>query len=91
MTLPNVAGFVGGDTVAMMLAADYAHESKLRLAIDIGTNGEIVLGNRDRMLTASAAAGPAFEGARIRHGMRAASGAIESVHIEDGAPRGRHD
>ncbi len=83
-TLPNVAGFVGGDTVAMMLAADYAHNSTLRLAIDIGTNGEIVLGNADRLLAASAAAGPAFEGARIRHGMRAASGAIESVRIEDG-------
>jgi uncharacterized 2Fe-2S/4Fe-4S cluster protein (DUF4445 family) len=83
-TLPNVAGFVGGDTVAMMLAADYAHDSRLRLAVDIGTNGEIVLGNRDLLLTASAAAGPAFEGARIRHGMRAAAGAVESVRIENG-------
>jgi len=84
LTLPNVAGFVGSDTVAMMLAADYAHSDKLRLAIDIGTNGEIVLGNRKRLLCASTAAGPAFEGARIRHGMRAASGAIESVSIADG-------
>jgi len=84
VTLPNVAGFVGGDTVAMMLAADYAHSDKMRLAIDIGTNGEIVLGTALRLLTASAAAGPAFEGARIRHGMRAASGAIESVKCVDG-------
>jgi uncharacterized 2Fe-2S/4Fe-4S cluster protein (DUF4445 family) len=84
LTLPNVAGFVGGDTVAVMLAADFAHDKRLRLAVDIGTNGEIVLGHAGRILTASAAAGPAFEGARIRQGMRAAAGAIESVRITDG-------
>ena len=83
-TLPNVAGFVGGDTVGMMLAADYAHSKKLRLAVDIGTNGEIVLGTAKRLLAASTAAGPAFEGARIRHGMRAAPGAIESVVLDCG-------
>ena len=83
-TLPNVAGFVGGDTVAMMLAADYADSSSLRLAVDIGTNGEIVLGHAGKLLCASTAAGPAFEGARIRQGMRAAAGAIESVRVEDG-------
>lgn len=82
--LPNVAGFIGGDTVAVMLAADFAHSDKLRLAVDIGTNGEVVIGTAGRLLCASAAAGPAFEGARIRHGMRAASGAIESVSIENG-------
>jgi uncharacterized 2Fe-2S/4Fe-4S cluster protein (DUF4445 family) len=82
--LPNVAGFIGGDTVGVMLAADYAHSDRLRLAVDIGTNGEIVIGNGKRLLAASAAAGPAFEGARIRHGMRAADGAIESVRVVDG-------
>ena len=84
LTLPNVAGFVGGDTVGVMLAADFAHNRKLRLAVDIGTNGEIVLGRAGKLLAASTAAGPAFEGARIRHGMRASSGAIESVRISRG-------
>lgn len=81
---PNVAGFVGGDTVAMMLASDFGHSDRLRMAVDIGTNGEVVIGTRGHLLCASAAAGPAFEGARIRHGMRAAAGAIEAVVIEDG-------
>ncbi len=84
VVLPNVAGFIGGDTVGVMLAADFAHSDRLRLAVDIGTNGEIVIGSRERLLCASAAAGPAFEGARIRHGMRAASGAIEAVGAQDG-------
>jgi len=84
VVLPNVAGFIGGDTVGVMLAADFAHSEKLRMAVDIGTNGEIVIGTSTRMLCASAAAGPAFEGARIRHGMRAAEGAIETIRIEDG-------
>lgn len=84
VVLPNVAGFIGGDTVGVMLAADFARSDKLRLAVDIGTNGEIVIGTSARMLCASAAAGPAFEGARIRHGMRAAAGAIETVRIQDG-------
>ena len=81
--LPNIAGFVGGDTVGVILAADIAHEKAVHMAIDIGTNGELVLGNRDRMLCASCAAGPAFEGARIQFGMRAAPGAIERVDDDD--------
>ncbi|MFQ6088255.1 MAG: ASKHA domain-containing protein [Candidatus Methanofastidiosia archaeon] len=77
--LPTIAGFVGADTVADILASDFNH--KLKLLIDIGTNCEIVLGTKDEMVTCSAAAGPAFEGAHIKHGMRAASGAIDFVKI----------
>ncbi|MFQ5891626.1 MAG: ASKHA domain-containing protein [Candidatus Methanofastidiosia archaeon] len=77
--LPTIAGFVGADTVADILAADFDH--KLKLLIDIGTNCEIVLGTKGEMITCSAAAGPAFEGAHIKYGMRAASGAIDSVKI----------
>ncbi len=81
--MPSVAAHVGGDTVAVTLSAAMRHSSSINLALDIGTNGEIVLGNRDRLLTCSTAAGPAFEGARIRQGMRGAAGAIERVHIND--------
>lgn len=81
-TLPNIAGFVGSDTVAVVLAARMHRSPEIRLAIDLGTNGEIVLGNRDRLLACSTAAGPAFEGARISCGMRATAGAIERVWID---------
>jgi len=81
--MPSVAAHVGGDTVAVTLSAAMRHSSSINLALDIGTNGEIVLGNRDRLLTCSTAAGPAFEGARIRQGMRGATGAIERVHINE--------
>ncbi|MBN2376516.1 MAG: DUF4445 domain-containing protein [Sedimentisphaerales bacterium] len=81
--MPSVAAHVGGDTVAVTLSAAMRHSSSINMALDIGTNGEIVLGNRDRLLTCSTAAGPAFEGARIRQGMRGATGAIERVHIND--------
>lgn len=81
--LPNIAGYVGSDTVAVMLAACLDEGDKIRLAIDIGTNGEIVLVGGGRILTCSTAAGPAFEGAQIKHGMRAADGAIEKVWVED--------
>jgi len=81
--LPNIAGFVGADTVGVILASG-VHEVELpHLAIDIGTNGEIVLGCRERLLACSTAAGPAFEGARIRFGMRAADGAIDKIVIAD--------
>jgi len=83
-TLPNIAGFVGSDTVAVILATAMHKSDPIRLAIDLGTNGEIVLGNRERLLTCSTAAGPAFEGARISSGMRATEGAIERVWIHDG-------
>jgi uncharacterized 2Fe-2S/4Fe-4S cluster protein (DUF4445 family) len=80
--MPNVAGFVGSDTIAVILATGMHQSQSVRLALDLGTNGEVVLGNRDRLLACSTAAGPAFEGARISRGMRATEGAIERVWID---------
>ncbi|MEF8787515.1 MAG: ASKHA domain-containing protein [Planctomycetota bacterium] len=82
-TVPNVAGFVGSDTVGVVLSTGMAESEKVQLAVDIGTNGEVVVGNRDRLIGCSCAAGPAFEGARIRNGMRAADGAITKVVINE--------
>jgi len=82
--LPNIAGHVGSDIVGVLLASEIKTLSGARLAIDIGTNGEIVLAHNGKMLVCSTAAGPAFEGARIYQGMRAARGSIESVRIENG-------
>jgi len=86
-TPPNIAGYVGGDHVAMLVGIDAgARKSGLPfLAIDIGTNTEVTLSVHGRLLTCSCASGPAFEGAHIRHGMRAAPGAIERVLFERGA------
>jgi uncharacterized 2Fe-2S/4Fe-4S cluster protein (DUF4445 family) len=84
---PTVAGYVGADTVAAILATRLHESDGLRMVIDIGTNGELVLGNRERLLACSTAAGPAFEGARIKYGMRAAAGAIDRVDIVDGRLR----
>lgn len=81
--LPNIAGFVGADTVAVLLATEMEWSDKIKLAIDIGTNGEIVLGSRERLVSCSAAAGPAFEGAQISSGMRGAAGAIDHVRFGD--------
>jgi len=81
--LANIAGFVGSDTVGVMLATDISGGNDLRMAIDVGTNGEMVLGNRKRLIACSAPAGPALEGARIKMGMRAAPGAIDHVWIDD--------
>ncbi len=78
-TLANIAGFVGADTTAVALAVALDSANEMSLAIDIGTNGEIVLGTKDKLLAASCAAGPAFEGARITCGSRAVDGAIEAV------------
>lgn len=83
--LPCIAGFVGADTVGCLLAADWSHREPLTLMIDIGTNGEMVLGNRHRAIACSTAAGPAFEGAKIRCGMRGADGAIDHVFCQNGA------
>lgn len=82
--LPNIAGFVGADTVGCMVSAAFDRREDLTLLIDIGTNGEMVLGDRERRLACSTAAGPAFEGARIRFGMRGAPGAIDHVELTDG-------
>jgi uncharacterized 2Fe-2S/4Fe-4S cluster protein (DUF4445 family) len=79
--LPNIAGFVGSDHVAMLMAAGLHETDKTVLGIDIGTNTEVSLVRKGIISTLSCASGPAFEGAHIRHGMKAASGAIESVSI----------
>lgn len=77
--LPNIGGFVGSDTVAAIIAAGLEGSAGTSLLIDLGTNGELVLACRGEMLACSTAAGPAFEGAQVVHGMRGAPGAIESV------------
>jgi uncharacterized 2Fe-2S/4Fe-4S cluster protein (DUF4445 family) len=81
--LPLVAGFVGADTVAVTLATRMDGSPEIRMAVDIGTNGEVVLGSRARLWACSAPAGPAFEGAQLRCGMRAALGAIDRVVVDD--------
>ncbi len=80
--LPNEAGFVGADNVAVLTAEAPYKGDRIQLIIDIGTNGELVLGNRERLLSTSCATGPAFEGAEITHGMRAAPGAIERIAVD---------
>ncbi|NLT74476.1 MAG: DUF4445 domain-containing protein [Chloroflexi bacterium] len=81
--LPNIAGWVGADTVAVLLATGIYLDAEPALAIDIGTNGEMAMGSRERLIACSTAAGPAFEGAHISCGMRASSGAIEQVWVDD--------
>jgi uncharacterized 2Fe-2S/4Fe-4S cluster protein (DUF4445 family) len=83
-TPANIAGFVGSDTTAVALATDINSAEEMTLIVDIGTNGEIVLGTKDRLYAASCAAGPAFEGARIACGSRATAGAIETVLVNNG-------
>ena len=80
--LPCIAGHVGADTAAVMLAETPWERDDVSLIIDVGTNAEIVLGNRQRLLAASSPTGPAFEGAQISGGQRAAPGAIERVRID---------
>lgn len=84
MLLPNIAGFVGADTVGVLLATEFDTLEELSLVIDIGTNGEMVMGDKNRRIACSTAAGPAFEGAKITCGMRGAKGAIDHVKWEDG-------
>ena len=82
--LPDIAGYVGADTCGCLLALRQDLKSEISLMIDIGTNGEMVLGNKDKLATCSTAAGPAFEGAKIECGMRGAAGAVDHVAFEDG-------
>ena len=82
--LPNIAGHVGSDIVAGILSSRLRELGGTNLSIDIGTNGEIALFHENKTFVCSTAAGPAFEGASIKHGMRAASGAIEAVSYKDG-------
>ncbi len=81
--LPSIAGWVGADTVGVVLSSGIYEDEELALAIDIGTNGEMVMGSRERLVACSTAAGPAFEGAHLSCGMRAADGAIDVVRIDN--------
>jgi uncharacterized 2Fe-2S/4Fe-4S cluster protein (DUF4445 family) len=80
---PSLGAYVGGDIVSGMLATGLTRDKRMRLFIDVGTNSEIALGNQDGVVATAAPAGPAFEAAQIRCGMRAAEGAIEGVSVED--------
>lgn len=81
--VPGRASYVGGDIVADVLASEMYRRTDLSLLIDVGTNGEIVLGNEDWMVACSCSAGPAFEGGEVHFGMRAMTGAIDSVSIDE--------
>ncbi len=81
-SMPAIGGWVGGDITAGILATGLADTDQLTMLIDVGTNGEIVLGNKDWMLACATSAGPAFEGSGVKSGMRASRGAIERVSIE---------
>ena len=85
LMLPDIAGYVGADTCGCLLALRQDLKDEISLMIDIGTNGEMVLGNKEKMATCSTAAGPAFEGAKIECGMRGAAGAVDHVAYEDGS------
>ena len=87
--LPCLGGFVGSDILAGIMATGLHESRELVALMDLGTNGEVVVGNRDRLLCTSTAAGPAFEGARISMGMRAATGAISAVEVDGGVLRCR--
>ena len=80
--LPNEAGFVGADNVGVLIAEEPYKSEEIQLIIDIGTNGELVLGNKDKLISSSCATGPALEGAQLTYGMRAAPGAIERIKID---------
>lgn len=80
--LPNEAGFVGADNVGVLIAEEPYKGDTIQLLIDIGTNGELVLGNKNKMISCSCATGPALEGAQLSFGMRAAPGAIERIVID---------
>ncbi len=84
---PNIGGFVGADTVGVILASELDQADGLRVAVDIGTNGEIVVAKEGRLYACSTAAGPAFEGARIAQGMRAATGAVDQVEVGEEVTR----
>lgn len=84
LVVPDISGYVGADTMGCLLATGLYEKEELTLLVDIGTNGEIVLGNKDKMIACSTAAGPALEGASIQFGMRGTEGAIDHVWVENG-------
>src|SRR5690606_33094843 len=79
---PSIGSLVRSDILAGIAATNIPESDNYTILIDLGTNGEIVLGNRDRIICASTAAGPAFEGAKISQGMRAVTGAVSSIQLE---------
>jgi len=79
--LPGVASYVGADITAGVLSSGLDDLDKITLFMDVGTNGEIVLGSREWLVTCACSAGPAFEGAGVVHGMRATKGAIEDIWV----------
>lgn len=85
LTPPDISGYVGADTMGCILSTEMYAGDAMTLMVDIGTNGEMVLGNKARMVACSTAAGPALEGAKIKFGMRGAPGAIDHVWVEGGA------
>jgi uncharacterized 2Fe-2S/4Fe-4S cluster protein (DUF4445 family) len=87
LMMPSRAGFVGGDITADVLACGMHKRDEIALMIDVGTNGEVVLGNKEWLMACSCSAGPAFEGGEVQHGMRASRGAIERVEIERDGPK----
>jgi len=86
-SVPNVSSYVGGDIVSGVLASGIYRSPKLSMLFDIGTNGEIVVGNSDWLMCCSASAGPAFEGGEVKFGMRATHGAIEKVKVLEGGEK----
>ena len=84
LIVPDISGYVGADTMGCVLSTRMYDADELTLMVDIGTNGEMVLGNRERMIACSTAAGPALEGANILFGMRGTDGAIDHVKNEEG-------
>lgn len=86
-SLPGISGWVGSDLTAGILATEIHRQDRLSLLVDIGTNGEIILGNKEWLVACSASAGPALEGAGIECGMRAEKGAVENVYLEHGKIR----
>ncbi len=80
---PSIGSFIGSDILAGIAATNIAERENYSILVDLGTNGEIVLGNHEKIICASTAAGPAFEGAKISQGMRAVTGAISSIHVEN--------
>lgn len=84
LIVPDISGYIGADTMGCVLATELYKKEPITLMVDIGTNGEMVLGNKHRMIACSTAAGPALEGANIRFGMRGTDGAIDHVWLENG-------
>lgn len=84
LVIPDISGYIGADTMGCVLSTEIYKKEEITLMVDIGTNGEMVMGNRERMIACSTAAGPALEGANIQFGMRGTEGAIDHVWVKNG-------